>query len=296
MPAQSGLLARRTNMPASGPGAHGRLDIDGAPPRHRDRKAAGSLATRVEARGHGFITDEVLTPARAGRRISADGAAARRRHRSCALRRAGRPHARPEADRDLARARPGGDHADGRLRVTPSGFPLLDAVVADLGGVKLCDSGHGRRERPIRNARGGEPICGRRSASTRSTASPRSLVPSARKRNMPSMPEKPEDWSARSARSAAGLASSPTRRPARPRHRRASPCAPVLPYGRDSERRNCGSRAVGRRVPAAVERGRRQRCADRPTGRCRALHALEVDAVGAQRLRRLAAPRRRRRE
>ena len=32
----------------------------------------------------------------------------------------------------LARQRRGGNHADGRLRVTPSGFPLLDAVVADL--------------------------------------------------------------------------------------------------------------------------------------------------------------------
>ena len=43
-----------------GPGAHGRLDIDGAAPRDRDRKAAEAWLMRVEASGHGIVTDDLL--------------------------------------------------------------------------------------------------------------------------------------------------------------------------------------------------------------------------------------------
>ena len=69
--------------------------------------------------------------------------------------------------------------ADGRLRVTKDGFPVLDAVVADLAAYapKLF----------------GEPATGTPPlVVTFITASPRSLVPSLRKRNRPSMPAKPD--------------------------------------------------------------------------------------------------------
>jgi oxygen-independent coproporphyrinogen-3 oxidase len=87
---------------------------------------------RVEARGHGRVTDEVLTRSERadefllmGLRL-AEGIAPRR---YAAL--AGRPL-------DPARVAALRAHglidldAAGRLRVTPAGFPVLDAVVADL--------------------------------------------------------------------------------------------------------------------------------------------------------------------
>ena len=116
-----------------GPGAHGRLDDRRRAPRHRDREAAGGLADAGRGVGHGVVTDEVLTREERGRRVPADGPAARRRHRPGALCAARRPPARSGAHRDAARARAWSrPRADGRLRVTPAGFPVLDAVVADL--------------------------------------------------------------------------------------------------------------------------------------------------------------------
>ena len=94
-----------------GPGAHGRLDIDGQPPRHHDREASGGLA---DAGGVARPRHRHRRPAAAGgarRRIPADGTAAGRRHRSGALHRAVGPHARSRPHRDagrtgLRRARP----------------------------------------------------------------------------------------------------------------------------------------------------------------------------------------------
>ena len=89
---------------------------------------------RVESLGHGIVTDDLLTARRARRRIPADGTAPRRRHRPGALSRA-RPAARsiPSASRPCAREGFVESGRDGCLRVTPAGFPVLDAVVADLG-------------------------------------------------------------------------------------------------------------------------------------------------------------------
>ena len=49
-----------------------------------------------------------------------------------ALRRHRRPHARSGPRRGAARTRPDRNDAAGRLRVSMAGFPVLDAVVADL--------------------------------------------------------------------------------------------------------------------------------------------------------------------
>jgi putative oxygen-independent coproporphyrinogen III oxidase len=115
-----------------GPGAHGRLDIDGTRHATATEKNPETWLTRVEARGHGIVTDEALTqeavadefllmglrlaegvdPARyarlAGRPLEP--------HRIAVLREEGVVEMTPA----------------GRLRVTMAGFPVLDAVVADL--------------------------------------------------------------------------------------------------------------------------------------------------------------------
>jgi len=115
-----------------GPGAHGRLDSDGV--RHAtatDRRPEGWLM-RVEASGHGIVTDDILnSEERAdeyllmGLRLNEGIDPARYRALSG---RALDPH------RIATLTDEGAIIIDenGRLRVTPSGFPVLDAVVADL--------------------------------------------------------------------------------------------------------------------------------------------------------------------
>jgi putative oxygen-independent coproporphyrinogen III oxidase len=120
-----------------GPGAHGRLnmgrlDIDGARHATATEKRPEAWLARVESDGHGLVADDVLTgeeladefllmglrltegidPSRyaalAGRSLDPARIAALREH-------------------GLVEATP-----SGRLRVTMAGFPVLDAVVADL--------------------------------------------------------------------------------------------------------------------------------------------------------------------
>jgi oxygen-independent coproporphyrinogen-3 oxidase len=115
-----------------GPGAHGRLDIDGERRATATEKRPETWLTRVENLGHGLVTDETLTrdetadefllmglrlsegidPARyeklAGRALNPK--------RVAILREEGAVEMTPS----------------GMLRVTLSGFPVLDAVVADL--------------------------------------------------------------------------------------------------------------------------------------------------------------------
>ena len=115
-----------------GPGAHGRLDIDGERHAVATEKRPESWLTGVEARGDGIITDDVLTREERsdefllmGLRLAEGIDIARYEGVS------GRPL-------DPGRVATLHEHgfiettADGRLRVTPPGFPVLDAVVADL--------------------------------------------------------------------------------------------------------------------------------------------------------------------
>jgi putative oxygen-independent coproporphyrinogen III oxidase len=115
-----------------GPGAHGRLAIDGARHAIANEKRPESWLMRVEASGSGLVSDEALTREEVGDEFLlmglrlAEGIAPDRY-----AERAGRS-LDPER---IAALR---DHglvettAAGRLRVTLSGFPVLDAVVADL--------------------------------------------------------------------------------------------------------------------------------------------------------------------
>src|SRR5581483_5488665 len=115
-----------------GPGAHGRLDIGGDRHATATEKRPEAWLEQVERSGHGLVTDEVLTreeradefllmglrlaegidPARyaaiSGRAIDPRRVAVLREEGAIAV------------------------DADGRLRVTQAGFPVLDAVVADL--------------------------------------------------------------------------------------------------------------------------------------------------------------------
>ena len=115
-----------------GPGAHGRLDINGIRHATATEKRPEAWLMRVEANGHGIVTDDGLnSEERAdefllmGLRL-AEGIDPKR---YAAL--AGRSL---DPDR-IALLREEGAitvDGDGRLRVTQAGFPVLDAVVADL--------------------------------------------------------------------------------------------------------------------------------------------------------------------
>jgi oxygen-independent coproporphyrinogen-3 oxidase len=115
-----------------GPGAHGRIDIDGERHATATEKRPETWLARVEKDGHGLVTDDVLTSAEtadefllmglrlaegidptrytqiAGRSLEPDRIAVLHQH-------------------GLIETTPAG-----RIRVTLSGFPVLDAVVADL--------------------------------------------------------------------------------------------------------------------------------------------------------------------
>ena len=115
-----------------GPGAHGRLNLGGRRYATETERRPESWLMRVEATGTGLIVDDTLTPGECadeyllmGLRL-AEGIEPARYLALCG--------------REIDPARVAVLHeegavettADGRLRVTQSGFPLLDAVVADL--------------------------------------------------------------------------------------------------------------------------------------------------------------------
>jgi len=115
-----------------GPGAHGRLRIDAgriatATERHPER-----WLMRVESRGHGLVVEETLSREEEadelllmGLRLTEGVDPAR------FAATAGRP-LDPSRVADLCAQHLIEIDGSGRLRVTPAGFPLLDAVVADL--------------------------------------------------------------------------------------------------------------------------------------------------------------------
>jgi putative oxygen-independent coproporphyrinogen III oxidase len=115
-----------------GPGAHGRLDIDGERHAIATEKRPESWLMRVESLGHGVTVDDVLLRGEMadefllmGLRLTEGIDPAR--YASLA--------GRPLNPRRIAILREEGaveTTASGMLRVTPSGFPVLDAVVADL--------------------------------------------------------------------------------------------------------------------------------------------------------------------
>ncbi len=115
-----------------GPGAHGRLDIDGSRHATATEKRPEAWLQRVESNGDGLVTDDALTREEMADEFLLMG-----------LRLAeGIDPARYTVlmNRSLDPARIAALHehgliettAEGRLRVSMPGFPVLDAVVADL--------------------------------------------------------------------------------------------------------------------------------------------------------------------
>src|SRR4051794_12951605 len=114
-----------------GPGAHGRLLIDGTRHATATEKRPESWLMRVEANGHGVVTDETLTRSEQadeyllmGLRLT-EGIDPQRYA-------AFSGHALDEARIAALGAEGMIETLNGRLRVTRAGFPVLDAVVADL--------------------------------------------------------------------------------------------------------------------------------------------------------------------
>jgi putative oxygen-independent coproporphyrinogen III oxidase len=115
-----------------GPGAHGRLDIAGERRATATERRPEAWLMRVEALGHGVVTDETLSHVEIadeflmmGLRL-AEGIDPARYEQIAG---------RPIDERRVAILREEGAvevTPEGRLRVTQSGFPVLDAVVADL--------------------------------------------------------------------------------------------------------------------------------------------------------------------
>ncbi len=115
-----------------GPGAHGRLLIDGTRHATSTERRPESWLMRVEAGGDGLVEDESLTREEMSDEFLLMGlrlAEGIDTARYAAL--SGRSL---EGARIAALAGVGfvEETADGRLRVTRTGFPILDAVVADL--------------------------------------------------------------------------------------------------------------------------------------------------------------------
>jgi oxygen-independent coproporphyrinogen-3 oxidase len=115
-----------------GPGAHGRLDMDSQRHATATEKRPEDWLSRVENLGHGLITDDVLTSAERADEYLLMGL---RLAEGIDLARYERIAGRPLDPSRVAILRRHGfveTTPAGRLRVTLPGFPLLDAVVADL--------------------------------------------------------------------------------------------------------------------------------------------------------------------
>ena len=115
-----------------GPGAHGRLDIDGVRHAVATEKRPEAWLMRVEANGHGVVTDDLLNSEERADEFLLMGlrlAEGIDPERYAAL--SGRTL---DPGRIAILREEGAIVVDpsGRLRVTQAGFPVLDAVVADL--------------------------------------------------------------------------------------------------------------------------------------------------------------------
>jgi putative oxygen-independent coproporphyrinogen III oxidase len=115
-----------------GPGAHGRLDTPEGRRATAVERGPEAWLNLVEAQGHGIIVDEGLSRMEQSDEYLLMGlrlAEGIDRHRFARL--SGRDF-EPARVAALLAERMIEELPDGRLRVTPQGFPVLDAIVADL--------------------------------------------------------------------------------------------------------------------------------------------------------------------
>jgi putative oxygen-independent coproporphyrinogen III oxidase len=115
-----------------GPGAHGRLDFDGTRHAISNEKRPEAWLMRVEASGNGVVADDCLNSEERADEFLLMGL---RLAEGIDPKRYAALSGRPLDPRRIAILREEGAIAvddGGRLRVTQAGFPILDAVVADL--------------------------------------------------------------------------------------------------------------------------------------------------------------------
>jgi putative oxygen-independent coproporphyrinogen III oxidase len=115
-----------------GPGAHGRLNTGSGRRAVATARRPETWLLRVESLGHGVVTDEALTQEQIADEFLLMGL---RLAEGVDPARYARLAGRPLDARRIASLREQGvveTTTDGRLRVTLAGFPVLDAVVADL--------------------------------------------------------------------------------------------------------------------------------------------------------------------
>ena len=115
-----------------GPGAHGRLDIDGDRHATATERRPEAWLTRVEATGSGLVADDPLTREELSDELLLMGL---RLAEGIDVARYAAVSGRPLDPVRIATLREHGlieTPSRGRLRVTLHGFPVLDAVVADL--------------------------------------------------------------------------------------------------------------------------------------------------------------------
>ncbi|CCE08150.1 putative oxygen-independent coproporphyrinogen III oxidase (yggW) [Bradyrhizobium sp. STM 3843] len=115
-----------------GPGAHGRLDVNGVRYATATDRRPEAWLMRVEANGHGVMTDDTLNREERADEFLLMGL---RLAEGIDPKRYAAISGRALDPRRIALLREEGAimvDADGRLRVTQEGFPVLDAVVADL--------------------------------------------------------------------------------------------------------------------------------------------------------------------
>jgi oxygen-independent coproporphyrinogen-3 oxidase len=115
-----------------GPGAHGRLLIEGGRHAQATEKVPEAWLKAVEANGHGLVEDLPLNPEEQGDEMLVMGL---RLREGIDLARYTELSGRSISQRQVAFLTDDGlveAIGDNRLRVTAAGFPVLDAIVADL--------------------------------------------------------------------------------------------------------------------------------------------------------------------
>ncbi len=115
-----------------GPGAHGRLSIGGARRATATERHPERWLMRVESAGHGLVTDDALTRDEQADELLLMGLRLKegidpQRYAGLALRALDPDRIEMLRGHGLVETTDGG-----RLRVTAAGFPVLDAIVADL--------------------------------------------------------------------------------------------------------------------------------------------------------------------
>jgi oxygen-independent coproporphyrinogen-3 oxidase len=115
-----------------GPGAHGRLDIDGQRHATMTEKRPEAWLMRVESLGHGLITDDLLTREERADEVLLMGLRLVEGIDPARYESVSNRALDPKRIEALAAYGFVERGRDGCLRVTPAGFPVLDAVVADL--------------------------------------------------------------------------------------------------------------------------------------------------------------------